>query len=142
MVLQWPWCCLPAYLPTCLRCFSASCGGPDPHTGGAAIVAACRYVEKQHGGAVHFLFNNAGIGISGPFLELPRASWDKCFQVNFHGVVWMTRAFLPMCIAADKSAICNTSSINGFWACLGPDALPHTTYSASKFAVSVTRVIN
>jgi NAD(P)-dependent dehydrogenase (short-subunit alcohol dehydrogenase family) len=44
------------------------------------------------------------------------------------------RAFLPMLIAADEACIVNTSSVNGFWACLGP-SVPHTAYSTAKFAV-------
>src|SRR5258708_34086296 len=44
------------------------------------------------------------------------------------------RAFLPMLRAADEAHIVNTSSMNGFWASVGPDT-PHTAYSAAKFAV-------
>ena len=36
--------------------------------------------------------------------------------------------------AADEAHLVNTSSINGFWASVGPDT-PHTAYSAAKFAV-------
>ena len=35
---------------------------------------------------------------------------------------------------ADAGHIINTSSVNGFWASLGP-TVPHTAYSAAKFAV-------
>jgi len=42
--------------------------------------------------------------------------------------------FLPMLMRADAGHIVNTSSINGFWASLGPN-VPHTAYSAAKFAV-------
>jgi len=37
-------------------------------------------------------------------------------------------------VAADEGHIINTSSVNGFWASLGPER-PHTAYSAAKFAV-------
>jgi NAD(P)-dependent dehydrogenase (short-subunit alcohol dehydrogenase family) len=37
-------------------------------------------------------------------------------------------------MAADEGHIVNTSSVNGFWASIGPDR-PHTAYSAAKFAV-------
>src|SRR5579859_2199344 len=46
----------------------------------------------------------------------------------------MTRAFLPMLVKAEAGHITNTSSVNGFWASVGPDT-PHTAYSAAKFAV-------
>jgi hypothetical protein len=45
-----------------------------------------------------------------------------------------TRAFLPLLQRADAAHIVNTSSANGFWASAGP-YVPHTAYSAAKFAV-------
>ena len=41
---------------------------------------------------------------------------------------------MPMLVASDEAHIINTSSINGFWATVGP-MTPHTSYSAAKFAV-------
>ena len=41
---------------------------------------------------------------------------------------------MPMLMAADEAHIVNTSSVNGFWASLGPNTA-HTAYSAAKFAV-------
>jgi NAD(P)-dependent dehydrogenase (short-subunit alcohol dehydrogenase family) len=41
---------------------------------------------------------------------------------------------VPLLIAADEGHLVNTSSVNGFWASLGP-GMPHTAYSAAKFAV-------
>src|SRR5215831_13766865 len=42
--------------------------------------------------------------------------------------------FLPMLMKADEGHIINTSSVNGFWASVGL-RVPHTAYSAAKFAV-------
>ena len=39
-----------------------------------------------------------------------------------------------MLVASDEAHVINTSSLNGFWACLGP-TVPHTAYSAAKFAI-------
>ena len=39
-----------------------------------------------------------------------------------------------MLVASDDAYLVNTSSVNGFWACLGP-GIPHTAYSTAKFAV-------
>jgi len=44
------------------------------------------------------------------------------------------RTFLPLLLKADEGHIVNTSSVNGFWASLGI-GVPHTAYSAAKFAV-------
>lgn len=83
---------------------------------------------------VHLLFNNAGIGGGGSFVADDRAEWDKTFAVCWNGVYFCTRAFLPLLIATPEAHLVNTSSVNGFWASLGP-LVPHTAYSAAKFAV-------
>ena len=83
---------------------------------------------------VHLLFNNAGIGGGGSLFTDPRAEWDKTFAVCWNGVYYCTRAFLPLLAAAPEAHLVNTSSVNGFWASLAP-GVPHTAYSAAKFAV-------
>jgi NAD(P)-dependent dehydrogenase (short-subunit alcohol dehydrogenase family) len=84
---------------------------------------------------VHVLFNNAGIGGGGSVVhDEDRESWDKTFAVCFFGVYYNTRAFMPLLVQADVAHIVNTSSVNGFWASLGPNT-PHSAYSSAKFAV-------
>jgi NAD(P)-dependent dehydrogenase (short-subunit alcohol dehydrogenase family) len=83
---------------------------------------------------VHLLFNNAGIGGGGSLFSNSRAQWEKTFNICWGGVYLCTRAFLPMLVTADEAHIVNTSSVNGFWASLGPN-VPHTAYCAAKFAV-------
>jgi NAD(P)-dependent dehydrogenase (short-subunit alcohol dehydrogenase family) len=83
---------------------------------------------------VHLLFNNAGIGAGGSMFTDSRANWERTFNVCWYGVYYMVRAFLPMMVKAEEGHITNTSSVNGFWASLGPTS-PHTAYSAAKFAV-------
>ena len=87
--------------------------------------------ETSH---VNLLFNNAGISGGGSFVSAPRAEWDRVFGVCWHGVYNNARAFLPLLIKADAAHLINVSSVNGFWASLGPDTA-HTAYSAAKFAV-------
>ena len=83
---------------------------------------------------IHLLFNNAGIGGGGSIIKSSRAEWEKTFNVCWYGVYFGVRAFLPMMLNASEGHIVNTSSVNGFWASLGPN-VPHTAYSAAKFAV-------
>ena len=83
---------------------------------------------------IHLLINNAGIGGGGSFVNGPRENWERTFNVCWLGVYNNARAFMPMLVAADEARIVNVSSVNGFWASLGPDT-PHTAYSAAKFAV-------
>src|SRR5690242_7094582 len=88
----------------------------------------------RHGDRVHLLFNNAGIGGGGSMIVNERAEWERTFNICRGGVYLCTRAFLPLLQKADKGHIINTSSVNGFWASIGP-GVPHTAYSAAKFAV-------
>ena len=83
---------------------------------------------------VHVLFNNAGIGGGGSLIENSREEWEKTFNVCWGGVYLNTRAFLPLLLKAPFGHIVNTSSVNGFWASLGP-GVSHSAYSAAKFAV-------
>ena len=83
---------------------------------------------------VHALFNNAGIGGGGSFVAGDRAAWERTFGVCWGGVYACSRVFVPLLVAADEAVLVNTSSVNGFWASLGP-GVPHTAYSAAKFAV-------
>lgn len=83
---------------------------------------------------VHIIFNNAGIGGGGSMIENTRDEWEKTFGVCWYGVYYNTRAFLPLLLAAPFGQVVNTSSVNGFWASLGPNT-SHTAYSAAKFAV-------
>jgi NAD(P)-dependent dehydrogenase (short-subunit alcohol dehydrogenase family) len=80
------------------------------------------------------VFANAAIGGGGSFVNDPREQWERVFAVNWWGVYYTARAFLPLLIASPEGVLVNTSSVNGFWATLGP-AWPHTAYSTAKFAV-------
>jgi NAD(P)-dependent dehydrogenase (short-subunit alcohol dehydrogenase family) len=90
--------------------------------------------EQQETESIHLLFNNAGIGGGGSMIANDRGEWEKTFNICWGGVYFNTRAFLPMLLKADLGHIVNTSSVNGFWASVGP-RMPHTAYSAAKFAV-------
>ncbi|MFI4999862.1 MAG: SDR family oxidoreductase [Reyranellales bacterium] len=89
---------------------------------------------QQHTDKIHLLFNNAGIGGGGSMIANGREEWERTFNICWGGVYNCTRAFLPMLQKADKGHIVNTSSVNGFWASIGPN-IPQTAYSAAKFAV-------
>jgi len=87
--------------------------------------------ETDH---VHLVFNNAGIGGGGSFVTATREEWERTFGVCWGGVYNGSRSFLPLLVAAPEGHLVNTSSVNGFWASLGP-GVPHTAYSSAKFAV-------
>ncbi len=92
-------------------------------------------VIAAHGDKINLLFNNAGIGGGGSFMNPEdRADWERTFNVCWYGVYYGCRAFIESLVNADESHIVNTSSVNGFWASIGLNT-PHTAYCSAKFAV-------
>lgn len=87
--------------------------------------------ETEH---INLLFNNAGVGGGGSFITGDRAEWDRTFGICWGGVYNCSRAFVPLLVASESGYLINTSSVNGFWALLGP-GMAHTAYSSAKFAV-------
>jgi len=93
-------------------------------------------------GKVHILCNNAGVAVEGEVSQLlsgrgprmweqPLSVWHWTFEVNFWGVVYGIRAFLPIMLAQDEEGhVVNTASIAGL---TSGAALP--IYGASKHAV-------
>jgi NAD(P)-dependent dehydrogenase (short-subunit alcohol dehydrogenase family) len=83
---------------------------------------------------VDLVFSNAGIGGGESFVASPRELWERVFAVDWWGVYYCARAFLPLLMASSEGVLVNTSSVNGLWASLGP-RMPQTAYSSAKFAV-------
>jgi NAD(P)-dependent dehydrogenase (short-subunit alcohol dehydrogenase family) len=91
-------------------------------------------IEQQATDKIHLLFNNAGIGGGGSLFTNTREQWEKTFNICWGGVYLGVRTFLPLLLKADEAHIVNTSSVNGFWASVGP-GVSHTAYCSAKFAV-------
>ena len=123
--------CEAAGLPQGLRVTTHIADVSDP-----AEVARFRdeVADRHATDKIHLLFNNAGIGGGGSMIAHSPEEWEKTFNICWGGVYQCTRAFLPMLLKAEEGHIVNTSSVNGFWASVGP-RIPHTAYSAAKFAV-------
>ncbi len=69
----------------------------------------------DHFGQVHVLVNNAGVNAYGYTVwEMPRATWDWMFGVNFYGPVNGVNAFLPSMLEAGEGHIVNTASSAAF----------------------------
>jgi NAD(P)-dependent dehydrogenase (short-subunit alcohol dehydrogenase family) len=83
---------------------------------------------------VDLVFSNAGAGGGDSFVRSRREDWERVFAIDWWGVYYCARAFLPLLIASGDGVLVNTSSVNGFWASLGP-GVPQTAYSTAKFAV-------
>jgi NAD(P)-dependent dehydrogenase (short-subunit alcohol dehydrogenase family) len=91
-------------------------------------------LAEHSAGCVDLLFANAGIGGGSSFAAGSRDEWERTFAVDFWGVYYCARAFLPLLIESGGGVLVNTSSVNGLWASLGPGT-PTTAYATAKFAV-------
>ena len=90
-------------------------------------------LKQQDTDSINLLFNNAGIGGGASFILGDESEWEITFAVCWYGVYFCCRAFIPHLVNSEEGHVINTSSVNGFWASLG--GMPHTSYSAAKFAV-------
>jgi NAD(P)-dependent dehydrogenase (short-subunit alcohol dehydrogenase family) len=96
-------------------------------------VEALAQLAYQRFGAVHLLFNNAGVGLVKPVAETTANDWRWVLGVNLWGVLHGIAAFLPrMQAQPEESRIVNTASAAGFLSDAGMAA-----YSVSKHAVVV-----
>ncbi len=91
-------------------------------------------LERHASDHVNLVFSNAGVGGGESFVTGRREVWERTFAIDWWGVYYCARAFLPLLIASGDGVLVNTSSVNGFWASLGPGA-PNSAYSTAKFAV-------
>ncbi|HEY7012836.1 MAG TPA: SDR family oxidoreductase [Streptosporangiaceae bacterium] len=91
-------------------------------------------LEQHDSDHVDVVFSNAGIGGGASFVNDSREEWERTFAVDWWGVYYCARAFLPLLIASGDGVLVNTSSVNGFWATLGPNT-PNHAYCTAKFAV-------
>lgn len=107
------------------RVTAATLDVSDPN----AVQAFAEDVRHTHGEA-HLLFNNAGVALGGNFEQVTAEQFDRVLSINLHGVIHVTRAFLPLMRASGDGQITNISSIYGVIAPAG-----QTAYSAAKFGV-------
>jgi NAD(P)-dependent dehydrogenase (short-subunit alcohol dehydrogenase family) len=94
-----------------------------------AVAGFPEVVQDAHPG-VDLLFNNAGVALGGTFEQVRLEDFEWLFEINFWGMVRMTRAFLPLLKASDDARVVNLSSVYGLAAPPG-----QTAYAASKFAI-------
>ena len=95
----------------------------------AAAVAAGEAIAAAHPDTT-LLINNAGTALAGTFEQVDAAQFDAVMAVNFHAVVRLTRALLPVLTRHPGSHLVALSSVFGIVAPPG-----QTAYCASKFAV-------
>jgi NAD(P)-dependent dehydrogenase (short-subunit alcohol dehydrogenase family) len=95
----------------------------------AAVYGWADAVVSEHG-RVNVILNNAGVALSATVESMRYEDFEWLMGINFWGVVYGTKAFLPHLKAAGEGAIVNVSSVFGLIAVPSQSA-----YNASKFAV-------
>lgn len=95
----------------------------------AAVRRAVRTAEERFGG-IDVLVNNAGRGWFGSIEGMDESSVRAMFELNFFGVLSVTRAVLPGMRARGNGWIVNVSSVAGLVPAVG-----FGYYSATKFAI-------
>jgi NADP-dependent 3-hydroxy acid dehydrogenase YdfG len=82
-------------------------------------------------GQIDILVNNAGIGVLGTIDTGNTADWRRAFDVNVLGVLYATRAVLPLFKIQQSGHIVNISSVAGRTARAGVGV-----YNATKWGVN------
>jgi NAD(P)-dependent dehydrogenase (short-subunit alcohol dehydrogenase family) len=83
-------------------------------------------------GQIDLVINNAGIASKNEFVEdMDKSEFDRLIAINFWGMVYGSRVFLPYLREREEAALLNISSIFGW---LGIPGL--SSYSASKYAIA------
>src|ERR1700693_4462676 len=95
----------------------------------SAVQFFAQDVAARHG-RVTLLINNAGVALHGTFEEISLDDLRWLMGINFWGVVYGVKYFLPLLKKEPRAHIVNISSVFGIVAPAGQSA-----YSASKFAV-------
>lgn len=83
-----------------------------------------------HHARVTHLINNAGVGLFGSFEQISLEDFEWLMNINFWGVVYGCKVFLPVLREQETAHIVNISSVFGM---IAPPE--QTAYCASKFAV-------
>ena len=93
------------------------------------MAALPEQVIARHG-AVHILVNNAGVSVNLPFEQQDVDDLEWITGINYWGVMYGCRYFLPYLRRADEAHIVNISSSAGLTGMKG-----QSSYAATKFAV-------
>ena len=94
-----------------------------------AVTKFADEVVTKHGRVTH-LINNAGVGVIGTFQQLAIEDFEWLMGINFWGVVYCTKAFLPVLLEQESAHLVNVSSVFGLIA-----PAEQSAYTSSKFAV-------
>jgi NAD(P)-dependent dehydrogenase (short-subunit alcohol dehydrogenase family) len=93
------------------------------------VESFAKFVISERG-HVDILINNAGVGVGGPLLDTNIEDFEWIFSINYWGVVYGLKSFLPHMVARKYGHVVNTASGAGL--CSIPAM---SAYCSTKFAV-------
>jgi NAD(P)-dependent dehydrogenase (short-subunit alcohol dehydrogenase family) len=85
---------------------------------------------RERFGTVNLVVNNAGVALAKDVLDTPLEDYEWIMGINFWGVVYGSKAFLPELIRSGDGHLVNISSVFGLFSVPGQSG-----YNAAKFAV-------
>ncbi|HKK44311.1 MAG TPA: SDR family oxidoreductase [Balneolaceae bacterium] len=95
-----------------------------------SVEEAYNQTTEKLGSDIHILINNAGTGYKGPVEKMDPDKWRYLFDLNVHGIFYVSRLVIPQMKANESGHIINISSGAGTNGIAGM-----TCYSATKHAV-------
>jgi NAD(P)-dependent dehydrogenase (short-subunit alcohol dehydrogenase family) len=93
------------------------------------VESFAKFVINERG-HVDILVNNAGVGVGGPLLDTSIEDFEWIFSINYWGVLYGLKYFLPHMVARKYGHVVNTASGAGL--CSIPAM---SAYCSTKFAV-------
>jgi NAD(P)-dependent dehydrogenase (short-subunit alcohol dehydrogenase family) len=114
---------------------ATAAGSPDVQTAKLDVADRAAFQAYAadvvaHFGRVNLVVNNAGVALSGDFVDLTYTDIDWILGINLNGVIHGTKEFLPHLIASGDGHLVNISSLFGLVSMPGQSA-----YNATKYAV-------
>jgi len=113
-----------------VQALGAKCSSTTLDVADRTAVYAWADQVVAHHGRVNLIFNNAGVSLSETVESMSYENFEWLMNINFWGVVYGTKAFLPYLKQSGEGHIINISSVFGI---IGVPS--QSAYNAAKFAV-------
>ncbi|MEM7747851.1 MAG: SDR family oxidoreductase [Pseudomonadota bacterium] len=93
---------------------------------------------RSHNLYLDTLINNAGMGLSGRFVEEAPTGIDYLIELNISSLTNLTRTFLPDMLVRGRGGIINVASLGG----LTPGPYQAAYYASKAYVISLTQALS